>query len=107
MQNVREFTKHDWMAFAGAENWPVIHDLTADECEPIIAEGKNKKDEGTMVLVDKKGILAMVEHDPQGEYGGYTLEIQFPTQILARAFMEGFSEDFNGLDLMLMGFKTQ
>ena len=93
-RDVREFTRQDWMSFQGAESWSAA-------TRPLIAE--NQK---TMILADKTSVLVMIEGDPQNEYGGWTLDIAFPTQAMAKIFLNGFPEDFDSLYLQANGFKA-
>lgn len=93
----RIFDKNDWMAFCGAECWP-------NDVQPIIAHSENDDGKGTMVLADKNSVLAMVEDDPQNEYGGWTLHVAFPTQALAMFFLAGFPSNFTTAELIKIGF---
>ena len=97
--NAREFTNHDWDAFAGCERW-------ADGAEPLMALGALETGKEVCVVLDRNGACLMIEDDDQNDYGGHVLEMEFPTQAAARAFAIGMGEPKTKDECLRYGFKA-
>ena len=80
--NIREFSKHDWMGWAGASRF-------ASGGEPLMATGElpdvGKGVEFTLVLSGGGSELS-VYFDASGEQDVYSLDTHFETQASARAW---------------------
>jgi len=74
---LREFTRHDFDAFGGAERW--------SDAEPLIAEGTFADGMGWVLVLDRQG-ACLVCDDSQAAYGGYGLNRPFLSAADARAF---------------------
>lgn len=97
----RTFEKHDWDAFAGCEAFPATD---AEKELPLFASGTFENGEEFVLVLDSTGACLVVDDD-QAAYGGYCLELPFPTQATAQAFAEGIGEPKHKMDFFLLGFK--
>ena len=93
---MREFTRRDWDAFAGAERWP--------DAAPLIGEGAFADGERYVLVLDATG-GCMIADDEQADYGGYQLRRAFLSQAEARAFAERLGNPDHKLDLFVRGFR--
>ncbi len=93
--HTREFTKHDWMGFAGAESWT--------GGEPLIACGRLANGREYEVVFDATG-ANLYAGDEYDEFGGWILRLPFPSQEAARAFARGIGCPRNTGEFEELGF---
>ncbi len=74
---LREFTRHDFDGFGGAERWP--------DSEPLLAEGTFEDGMRWVLVLDRQG-ACLVCDDAQSAFGGYGLARPFRSAAEARAF---------------------
>jgi hypothetical protein len=79
---MREFTSHDWSAFAGAEAW---HATSAEGALPLIADGAFDDGMSWVLVLDRNG-ACLVCDDEQAAFGGYALRRTLLSAAEARAF---------------------
>ena len=94
----REFGRHDWDGFAGAERW--------GEAPPLMAVGKFADGREVVLVLDRTGGCVLVEDDPQNDAGGYVLALPSPTQLAAKAFARGMGEPQRLEDFLAVGFEA-
>ena len=92
---MREFTKGDWSAFAGAERWA--------DALPLIGESAFAGGERYVLVLDATG-GCMVADDEQADYGGYQMRRAFLSQADARLFAERLGNPAHKLDFFVRGF---
>ena len=92
----REFDRHDWDAFEGAEGW--------SDHPPLIAEGELEDGMGYALVLDRNGACLVLD-DEQAQYGGYALRRAFAGPDEARAFAESLGEPKMKGEFILAGFR--
>ncbi len=92
---LREFTRHDFDAFGGAERWP--------DAEPLIADGAFANGMGWVLVLDRQG-ACLVCDDDQSAFGGYAIARPFLSPADARAFAATLGEPKTRGEFFLAGF---
>jgi len=100
---MREFTRHDWDAFCGAEAWRTP---AGEGSLPLITSGTLEDGKEYVLVLDRTGGCLMIEDEEQSDYGGWQLLMPFPTQRAAIAFGKGLGEPKHKLDFFCAGFET-
>jgi hypothetical protein len=94
----REFTDTDWMAYTRAQPWAARSHAwgwTNDVGAPLIREVQN----GTLVC--GSGACEFYEGEDQDRFAW---GVRFPTQMLARLFVDALPHDLTGEQAHSMGF---
>ena len=94
---LREFTRHDFDAFGGAEAW------SDQDAKPLIADGTFANGMGWVLVLDRNG-ACLVCDDEQAAFGGYALVRPFLSPAEARAFAATLGEPKTRGELFLAGF---
>lgn len=95
---IRIFSRSEWDAFAGSTRW-------ADQSEPLFGKGKLESGKEFVLAIDPTSCCLLIEDDPVNEFGGYILEVSFPTQAAALAFLRGIGEPKTLADFLALGFR--
>jgi len=96
----KEFDEAAWRCFAGCESW-----TNGMETLPLIGEGAFANGTRYCVVFDRTGACLLIEDDEINDFGGYCLELHYPTQAAAKAFAAGIGEPRHKLEFFLLGFK--
>ena len=94
----RIFSRSEWDAFTGSARW-------ADQSEPLFGKGKLESGKEFVLAIDSTSGCLLIEDDPVNDFGGYILEVSFPTQAAARAFAHGIGEPKTLTDFLALGFR--
>jgi len=100
---VREFQDMDWRSWGGCTSWPVKE--TGHHDSPLIVEIPDKggnSDWDWVVIADSEGVAAYWE-EKDGMAWQANLKVTFPTQAMARIFLEGLEGgmiDKAGLEIL-------
>ncbi|MBN1451548.1 MAG: hypothetical protein JW963_11075 [Anaerolineales bacterium] len=100
---MQEFDQRAWGSFSGSEAW---HATSAEGALPLIGEGRFATGEHYCMVLDRTGGCLTVEGDPQNDFGGYVLDLPFPTQKAAQAFASGIGEPKSKQDFFAFGFQA-
>lgn len=86
----RPFNYTDWQFFSGCTYW---HSGTCDQKDPVIRELSQDR----LIVADPTGVSLIqgVESEDIDDQEWWDLEVKFPTQDAARAFLDGLPVDFN------------
>ena len=94
----RIFSRSEWDAFAGSTCW-------ADQSEPLFGKGLLGNGKEFVLVIDPTSCCLLIEDDPVNDFGGYILEVSFPTQAAAQAFARGIGEPKTLTDFLALGFR--
>jgi len=94
---LREFTRHDFDAFAGAEAW------SDQDAQPLIADGAFANGMGWVLVLDSQG-ACLVCDDDQAACGGYAIARPFLSPAEARAFAASLGDPKTRGEFFLAGF---
>ncbi len=94
--DMREFARHDWNGFAGAERWP-------NGSLPLIGVGNLASGMEYVLVLDVDGGCLVLD-DEQAACGGYHRPQPFLSQTEAHKFAEKLGTPKHWLDIVIAGF---
>jgi len=95
---LHKFDQSAWSSFAGCIRWP-------DGREPLIGVGVLDSGKEVVMVLDPTGACIVVEDHPVSLYGGWVLDLPFPTQDAAHAFGTGMETPTRIDDFLRLGFR--